>query len=150
MLVAAAPVRPAAKRIAPSGVGQVRLGDTYTSLRRRHLVGQIGRGCPFGGPNTRSAKLRRPLTGFVDFTLGKVTNIAVSRGARARGVGIGATIARIKRAFPKARVDHSTDRMFRVTLVRIPKRGGGRLAFAVDTKTKRVTLIGVPAIPFCE
>jgi hypothetical protein len=34
--------------------------------------------------------------------------------------------------------------------VKIPKSGGGRLQFGVDTKTKKVTLIGIPSIPFCE
>jgi hypothetical protein len=80
----------------------------------------------------------------------KVVDIAVRGGAIARGVGIGATIANIKAAYPKAKVDHSTDHTFGVTIVRIPKSGGGRLQFAVDTRTHRVTLIGIPLIAFCE
>ncbi len=80
----------------------------------------------------------------------KVVDISVREGATARGVGVGATIPQIKAAFPKAKVDHSTDRTFALTLVRIPKSGGGRLQFAVDTKTHRVVLIGVPLIAFCE
>ena len=31
-----------------------------------------------------------------------------------------------------------------------PKNGGGKLQFAVDTKTHRVVLIGIPLIAFCE
>ena len=34
--------------------------------------------------------------------------------------------------------------------MRVPKSGGGALEFALDTRTRRVTLIGVPAIAFCE
>jgi hypothetical protein len=143
----------AAAKITPAGVGAVKLGATYSQLRARHLVGRIHRGCELAGPNARAASLSAPLKGGVDFTMTsprKVVDISVRRGATARGVGIGATIPQIKAAYPKARVDHSTDHTFALTLVRIPKNGGGKLQFAVDTKTHRVTLIGVPAIAFCE
>jgi hypothetical protein len=77
-------------------------------------------------------------------------NITVRGGARARGVGIGATIPDIKAAFPKAKVDHGTDDIFGVTLVTIPKSGGGKFQFAVDTGTDKTTLIGIPFVAFCE
>jgi len=143
----------AAKRITPAGVGGVKVGRHYTTLRRLHLVGKIRRGCELGGPRTRSAALRRPLKGSVNFTLNsprRVTDITVTGGATARGVGIGGTTAQIKAAYPKAKVDHGTDKTFGVTLVRVPKDGGGKLSFAVDTKTKKVTVIGIPSIAFCE
>lgn len=143
----------AAAKITPAGVDGVKLGETYAQLRGRHLVGRIGKGCELAGPNARSASLRAPLKGGVDFTMSaprKVVDISIRGGATARGVGIGATIPQIKAAYPKAKVDHSTEHTFAITLVRIPKNGGGRLQFAVDTMTHRVTIIGVPAIPFCE
>ena len=143
----------AAKKITPSGVGAVKLGKTYKRLRRQRLVGRIGPGCKLGGPNTRSARLRAPLKGSVDFTLSsprKVVNISVRGGAKARGVGIGDTIPEIRAAYPRARVDRSTEEVFGITLVKIPKRGGGRLQFAVKTSTDKVTLVGIPFIAFCE
>jgi hypothetical protein len=143
----------APKKITPSGVGGVKLGKTYIQLRRQDLVKKIQKGCELGGPNTRSAQLKAPLSGSVNFTLSnprKVTAITIRKGARARGVGIGAKIPAIKAAFPKAKVNHDTDDTFGIPLVTVPKSGGGRLAFAVDTTTKRTTLIGVPGIPFCE
>jgi hypothetical protein len=158
VVVEAAPAQPRAAaaspaRITPAGVDGVKLGETYAQLRARHLVGRIGKGCELAGPNARSASLSAPLKGGVDFTMTtprKVVDISVRGGATARGVGIGATIPQIKAAYPKAKVDHSTEHTFAITLVRIPKNGGGRLQFAVDTTTHRVTIIGVPAIPFCE
>lgn len=143
----------AAAKITPAGVGKVKLGETYARLRAQHLVGTIRTGCELAGPRARSASLKAPLKGSVDFTMTsprKVADIALRGGATARGVGIGATIASIKAAFPKARVDHSTDHTFGITLVRIPKNGGGRFQFGVDTMTHKAIIIGVPAIAFCE
>ncbi len=143
----------AAPKITPSGVGAVKIGKTYKQLHDAGLIGKIHHGCELGGPNTRSANLKAPLKGQVNFTLHsprKVTDITIRGGARARGAGIGTTIAGIKSKFPKAKVDHSTDGTFELTLVRIPKSGGGKIMFGVSTKTKRTTVIGVPAIGFCE
>src|SRR3954447_6975827 len=143
----------AAPKITSKGVGGVKLGATYKHLHDAGLIGKIHHGCELGGPNTRSANLKAPLKGQVNFTLKaprKVTDITINGGAKARGVGVGATIAQIKAKFPKAKVDHSTDDTFELTLVRIPKSGGGKIMFGVSTKTKKTTLIGVPAIGFCE
>jgi hypothetical protein len=141
-----AATRSAPKKITPSGVGGVKLGRTYTSLRAASLLSKIGPGCELGGPNTRSARLRAPLKGAVDLSTTsprKVTNITVTGGATASGVGVGATQAAVT-------FDHGTDSTFRLTVARVPKSGGGRLEFAIDTKTKRVTLIGIPHLAFCE
>ncbi|MDP2711481.1 MAG: hypothetical protein Q8O56_09705 [Solirubrobacteraceae bacterium] len=146
--VAAAP-----RSATPSGVGAVKLGKTYTALRAGGHLGKLRPGCELAGPGTRSASLRAPLRGSVDLTRRaprKVATIVIRGGAAARGVRIGSTSAAIRRAFPAARFDHSTDATFAITLVRVPRQGGGRIEFAVDTTTKRVTLIGIPRIPFCE
>jgi hypothetical protein len=144
----------AAAKITPVRVDGVHLGDTHQDLRARGKVGPIQPGCELGGPNTRSARLRLPLKGSVNYTLSsprRVTSIGVTGGARARGVGIGAKIPAILAKFPNAKVDHSTDEVFQLTLVRTPKRpSGGRITFGVSTQTKRTTIIGVPFIAFCE
>jgi hypothetical protein len=143
----------ASKPITPSGVGAVKLGKTYSSLRLAGQVGKITPGCELAGPNTRSASLRAPLKGSVDLsttTPRRVRTIVVRGGGAARGVGIGARSAAIRAAFPAVTFDHGTDATFGITIARVPKSGGGRLEFAVDTTTKKVTLIGIPAIPFCE
>jgi hypothetical protein len=155
VLVAAGVAIAAAAVITPVRVDGVHLGDTHADLRARGKVGPIRPGCELGGPNTRSAKLKAPLKGSVNYTLTsprKVDSITITGGAKARGVGIGATIAQIKAKFPHAKVDHSTDQVFQLTLVKTPKRpvSGGRIMFGVSTQTKRTTIIGVPFIAFCE
>jgi hypothetical protein len=144
----------AAASITPTRVDGVRVGDTFSHLRDRGLIGRLRPGCEFGGPDTRSARLRAPLQGQVNFTLTtprKVTDISVRGGAKARGVGIGARIPKILANFPRAVVDHSTEDVFRLTLVRTPRRNSGaRITFGVSTVTGRTTIIGVPRIAFCE
>jgi hypothetical protein len=141
-------------KISPVRVDGVHLRDTHADLRARGKVGPIQPGCKLGGPSTRSARLRAPLRGGVNYTLRnprRVTSITVTRGARARGVGIGATIPQIRSRFPNVTVNHDTDEVFQLTLVQTPRRAsGGRITFGVSTQTKRTTVIGVPFIAFCE
>ncbi len=139
--------------ITPKRAGAVTLGATYQSLRAAGVLGMVEPGCELAGPRTRSAALRAPLKGSVVLSQGsprRVASILLRGGATARGVGIGARSGAIRAAFPKARFDHGSDAMFGITLVRVPKGGGGALEFALDTGTRRVTLIGLPAIAFCE
>jgi hypothetical protein len=153
---AAAPalvVRATPKHITAAGVGAVKLGRTHASLHGAGLVGRIRSGCELAGPRARGADLRAPLKGFVDYTQTaprKVIDIYVRGGATARGVGIGATQPEVKAAFPKMIVDHGTESVFGITLLRIPKSDGGRMQFALDLKSKKVTAIGIPYLPFCE
>ncbi|MFL5580859.1 MAG: hypothetical protein ACJ8AO_10825 [Gemmatimonadaceae bacterium] len=150
---AAGPAQTDAARITAAGVGQVRLGATFRSVRADGAVGGLRRGCELAGPDARTARLRAPLRGSVTLSADsprRVTDIQVSGGARARGVGVGSTAAAIRRAFPRARFDHSTDDVFGVTIAKVPRGGGGRIQFAVDVATRKVTTIGVPALAFCE
>src|SRR5436190_19435964 len=84
---AAAPaltVRATPKKITAAGVGAVKLGKTYTSLRNAGLLGKIGPGCELAGRNARAAALRLPLGGSVDLsqsTPRRVRVISVTRGA---------------------------------------------------------------------
>jgi len=141
------------QRITAGGVGMVKLGATYSSLRAAGRVGRIGPGCEVAGPQARSSILRAPLRGSVDYTSGtprRVRVISIRGGATARGVGIGATVARIKRAFPMATIDRTTEKVFGITLVKVPQGGGGRLQFAVATGTRKVVSIGIPFIAICD
>jgi len=146
-------LRATPKRITAAGVGDVKLGALYTKLRAAGRVGKIGPGCELAGPGARSAALRAPLGGSVDLTRSsprRVRVIAILKGAKARGVGIGSTQAQVKRAFPRAVVDRSTERTFGIRIMKVPRGGGGRLQFGISTRTKKVTLIGIPHIAICD
>ena len=143
----------APRRITAAGVGGVKLGATYSSLRLAGLLGKVGPGCPVAGPKARSAPLRLPLQGGADLTATaprRVATITIAGGASARGVGIGARLAAIKAAYPRMRLDHSSEQVFAITIAHVPKGGGGPLEFALSTKTGKVALIGVPGIHFCD
>src|SRR4051812_12431831 len=94
---------PLAQKITRHGVGEVELGNTHKSLHRRDLVGKLRHGCNLAGPNTRAAKLKSPLKGVVDYTLRnprRATNITLTAGGAAKGVGIGDSLRDIKHTFP--------------------------------------------------
>jgi hypothetical protein len=150
----ARPDRPAAAaKITAAGVDGIKLGASYTSVRLAHKIDKAVRGCELSGPNARNAKLRAPLKGFVVLTHTrprKIATIVVDGGAKARGVGVGATFAKIKAAFPGTKLDHSTDSVFGISIAKVKKSAGGPIHFAVSTQTHKVTEIGVPTLSFCE
>jgi hypothetical protein len=150
----AAATAAAPQKITGKGVGQVKLGKTFQQMRDKHLVGVLRDGCELSGPNTKFSKLRSPLHGTVDWSktaTRKVKRVTIDGGsAAARGVRIGDKLADIKNAFPKAKVDHAAEPIFGITLVKIPKNGGGRMWFGIPTNTKKISLIGVPNLSFCD
>ena len=150
----AAATAAAPQKITSRGVGQVKLGKTFAKLRQQHLVGKLRDGCELSGPNTKFSKLRAPLRGTVDWTrtgTRKARRVTVTGGsAAARGVRIGDALADIKAAFPKAKVVHAAEPIFGITLVKIPKNGGGRMWFGIPMDTKKISMIGVPNLSFCD
>ena len=152
VLIAGAAAYAAAPAITGDGVGDVKLGKKASELRQAGLIGKLRHGCELA-PDTRTAKLKPPLEGQVNFTLTtprRADNIVVSGGAKASGVGVGSRKHQVKATFPHVKFDHGTEDVFGITLAKVPKRDGGKFQFAVDVGTKKVTLIGVPFIAFCE
>jgi hypothetical protein len=139
-------------KVTPARVGQVRLHATWKSAHAKDLVGRIQAGCELD-TGARAAVLRAPLRGAVELSKKKprrIKSIIVTKHATARGVAIGDRRKAVKRAYPKATFDTSVQDTFGITLVRVPKDGGGRLQIALDADSNRVTEFGVPYIRFCE
>jgi hypothetical protein len=138
-------------KITPAGVGQVKLGMTFQQLRDKHLVGKLHKGnCDAAGPNAQPfARLRSPLRGIADFTRGtahKLTDVSIRSGAKARGVGVGDSLAKVKSKFPKRKIQHTLGLIF----VHIPNAKHIKEQFILDQDTKKVTDIGVPFVAICE
>jgi hypothetical protein len=150
---AAAPGMIAADAITAAGVGELKLGMTYNAAHKAGLVAGLRRGCELAGTGARSARLTAPLRGSVNLSMDSprtVETILLTGGARARGVGAGSTARAVKKAFPKVKVSHATDKTFGISQYRVPKSGGGPLEFGVSTTTHRVTVVGLPALSFCD
>jgi hypothetical protein len=147
----AAATAAAPKKITPAGVGQVKLGLTFKQLRQKHLVGKLHKGhCDAAGPNASPfARLRSPLKGQANFTKSvphKLTDITIRGGAKARGVGVGDSLAKVKAKFAQRKIRHDLGFIF----VDIPKTSGIKEQFILDQNTKKVTDIGVPFVALCE
>lgn len=149
-----APVADAsAVKITKKGVGAVKLGKRHSALRKQGLVGKRTTGCELAGPGTHAARLKAPLEGGVDYRKtkpAKVKAITITGGAEARGVGIGDRKRDVKDAYGKVKVERGTEEVFGITLVTVPKKRGGKITFGIDTDSKRISVIGVPVIPFCD
>lgn len=139
--------------ISSSGVGDVALGKSFDSLHHAGLVGALREGCSLA-PNSRAAKLKRPLRGAVNFSTEgtpKAENIQVTGGGTTEeGIEVGSSRSEVKSAYPSAKFDHSTESVFGITLVKVPKRAGGKFQLALSVDSKKVTVIGVPTLAFCE
>jgi hypothetical protein len=147
----AAATAAAPQKITPAGVGQVKLGMTFSQLRQQHLVGKLHKGnCDAAGPNASPfAKLRSPLKGIADFTKSvphKLTDISIRGGAKARGVGVGDSLAKVKSRFPKRKIRHDIGLIF----VDIPNTANIKEQFILNQDTKTVDVIGVPFVAICE
>jgi hypothetical protein len=153
-LLAVPAVAATPEKVTSKGVDGVKLGAKHSVLRERRLLGRKRPGCELDGPEARAAKLRgMAAEGFVNLTKDKprrVDNVQLRSGAEAAGVGFGDRKADIKAAFPHAKFITQTEEPFGLTLAEVPKRDGGKLQFGIDVDTKRITLIGVPFILFCE
>lgn len=155
LVVLAAPaVAAAPAKVNRKGVGPVKLGKTHASLKKKGVLGQKVPGCELAGPGQKAARIKGSIKGAVNLTRSKprrVRSIVVTKGASAKkGVGFGDSLERIMQVFPKAKVDESTQDVFGLTLVTIPRKNGGRFQFGVEVDTEEISIIGVPFIAFCE
>jgi hypothetical protein len=144
----------AAVQITSTRVGAIHLHERFSKLRAEGRVGKLRTNCELSGTNSKGAALKAPLRGSVGLSAGPVRRVRVitvtSRNAKARGIGVGSTRRARRAAFPKARFDHSSDSVFGITIVKIPRSEGGPWQLGLDTSTHKVTVVGVPALSFCD
>ncbi len=143
----------AGPRITPRGVGSLRLGATIRSLRRRHLIGGLRKGCELYS-GQRVAPLLSPLSGWATFEGGgqKLASISIEGGAETvKGIGAGSTAAEARTAYPAGQW-LSPRRMYPlpVGLLWVNHPSHPKFGILVDPETHRVASISIPSPNFCE
>ncbi len=153
LFLAAPALAAAPAKVTRNGVGPIKLGKTHASLQAKGVLGRKVPGCELAGPGQKAARIKGSIEGAVNLTRSnprRVDTIVITKGAAAKGVGIGDTAADIEAKFPHAKFDESTQDVFGLTLVTVPRKDGGRFQFGVEVETDEISIIGVPIIAFCE
>jgi len=139
--------------ITAHGVGRLKLGRKAGALRRRHLVGNLRKGCEidFG---QRVAPLRAPLRGWAIFADGgnRLTSLSIEGGAEtAGGIGVGSTAAEARAAYPAAEWDSPREMYpLPVGVLWVNDIEHPKFSVLVDPETHRVESISIPNPNFCE
>lgn len=156
-LFAVAPAGAALTTLRLDGIGPLKLGMSRTAAVATGWLSDRSPGCELASPRPvvyqlRGAKAPSGLRGSAEFSAGKLTNVAVRRGART-ALGIrpnGNTPAGMVRAYrragfaAKARFDDT----FQATFVTVSKDGEQVLSgFASGRK---IELLSVPFTSTCE
>lgn len=134
-------------------VGDIQIGDTVRSLHDRKLIRGLKPGCELD-PGQRVAALRPPLEGFAIFFGGgnRLSSIAIEGGAEtASRIRVGSTVREAREAHPKAEYDPpGSMEPFAEGFLWVNRASNPRMTFLIDPNSKRVSLIGVPSVNFCE
>lgn len=144
--LAAAPAVGAASRpplISAQGFGPLRLGRSYESLRKAGLVDPSFPGCPTA-PHTTFAVAHHP---GADVTFDPKHRLSfvesTSPGLTSKHVGIGSTVAQLRKAYPGARYTAGQTPKLQI------KTAAGRNAFEFEFVGGRARAFTIPGPGFC-
>ena len=142
------------------GIGPLKLGmSRMAALDTNWLSGQHS-GCPLGGKpypidyDLKGSAAPAGITGSAEFTGGKLTNFAFTKGVRtSTGVVAGKTtitgmVTRYRNAGYKVSARYETT--FAGTFVSVRRRHGGPQVIGAFSDGKVIHSIGVPYVPICE
>ena len=142
--------------ITDRGVGGLTLGRTLAQVRGAGLVGRVTPGCELASPRPYGARLRAPLQGFATFSgraaTSRLVSLVVTGGAATdRQVTIGTTAAKVRRAYPKARLQNSrAGDPIEIYAIVVARARRDRIWFVLDRPGGRVQSIHIPGPEFCE
>lgn len=135
------------------GVGPVKLGASFTSLRTKGRVGKLTGGCPLSGVKEYGATLRAPLKGGVTFNAKKrvIAIFATGRVETARHVRVGDTDGKALQRYPGSRYDRaSVSDPIPYGVITVLDGSKTRFSFLVSAATRRIVQLDVPRPGFCE
>ena len=138
------------------GVPGLTIGRTLAAVRADGLVGKLSPGCELASPRPSFAPLRAPLVGSVEFDgsgpKAKLITLNITKGAMTdRGIRIGASAAAVRRAYPKARVEHSAaPNPLEYDAIVVTRGGEDRIWFLLNKRGGHVQSMSLPGANFCE
>jgi hypothetical protein len=144
------PLTSSGPTITPHGVDRLRLGRRAGALQRRHLIGNLRKGCEID-VGQRVAPLRFPIRGWAIFADGgnRLTSLSIEGGAEtARGIGVGSTAAEARAAYPSADWDHMPP--LGVDVLWVNAIDHPKFSIVVGPETHRIESIAIPNPNFCE
>ncbi len=142
--------------ITERGVGGLTLGRTLAQVRGAGLVGRVTPGCELASPRPYGARLQAPLQGFATFSgraaTSRLVSLSITGGAATdRQVTIGTTAAKVRRAYPKARLQNSrAGDPIEIYAIVVARARRDRIWFVLDRPGGRVQSIHIPGPEFCE
>lgn len=150
--VSYAPV-PTLPIVKPGQVGGIHLSETIASLSERKLIGGLKPGCELD-PGQRVAKLKPPLKGTAIFFHGgkRLSSLTIEGGAEtAKGIAVGSTVAKARKAYPNARYDRpGSAEPFVEGFLWVNRPSNPKMTFVIEPHSKRVEAIDLPSPSFCE
>lgn len=139
-------------------LGPLRLHMTRTAALDTGWLSNRGPGCELGGPplpivyRLRGPRAPRGVVGSAEFSRGRLTGLAVTRGVRtALGIRAGrSTVGTMVSRYRRAGYSVSAHYMdtFQATFVSV--RRGARYVLGGYARGRIVTMLGIPFIPVCE
>jgi hypothetical protein len=148
--------------VGTTGVGPLKIGMSRTAALATGWLSNRHNGCELAGPplpidyDLDGAKAPAGLEGSVEFTGGRLSNIALSKGVRTTtGVVPGKTTwpSMVKRYRNAGyRVSARYESTFGGTFVNVKRKDGGEgpLLSGFAMRGKPVSVIGLPYVPVCE
>ncbi len=139
------------------GIGPLKLGmSTSAALKTKWLSGKQ-KGCELASPRPTTyefhgTKAPKGISGFAEFTSGKLTNLSFSAGVRTgKGTIPGrSSLAGMKKVYGQSPFSATStfEDTFGGTFVNV-KRAGDLVLSGFGTG-KKVQVLGVPSVPSCE
>jgi hypothetical protein len=138
------------------GFGGLRFGRPLATIRKAGLIAaQDIPGCELGSPRPIAARLMPPLTGFATFggaAPHRLVALQITAGAVTdRGIRIGDPAAKVRRAYPEARVSNSLPpEPLQWAALIVTRAGRDRMWLLLDKPGGVLKDFELPAPQFCE
>jgi hypothetical protein len=144
---------PGLATLTAKGVGPIKIGATYASLKAAGLVGKLSPGCELVTPRESGAQLIGAIKGSATFNKKqKLVAITVRKGAEtAKHVTIGDSAKSALAKYPGAKYQRASVKdPIPYSSITVISGGNIQFSFLVSAKTQKIVELDVPTAQFCE